>query len=61
MIRSNYRRILHVFIPAFFFRKKGILISYQSRSVLRVSVHHVSCKVKGQIIYFLVNVSPAKP
>ena len=38
-------------IPAFFFRKKGILISCQSRSVVRLSVRacisasvrHVSC------------------
>ena len=31
-------------IPAFFFIKKGILILYQSRSIVHLSVRHVSCK-----------------
>ena len=40
-------------IPAFFFRKKGILISCQSRSVVRPCVR--------PSVTFLVNVSPPKP
>ena len=40
-------------IPAFFFRKKGILISCQSRSVVRLSVR--------PSVTFLVNESPPKP
>ena len=41
-----------IVIPAFFFRKKGILISYQSRSV---------CPCVRASVTFLVNVSPSKP
>ena len=38
----SYRYV--IIIPAFNFRKKGILISYQSRSVVCLCVCHVSCK-----------------
>ena len=49
---ATSRYLDDIFIPAFFFRKKGILISCQSRSVVRpsvcpsvrTSVRHVSCK-----------------
>ena len=44
---------VHLVIPAFFFRKKGILISCQSRSAVRPSVR--------TSVTFLVNVSPPKP
>ena len=42
-----------LFILASFFRKKGILISCQSRSVVRLSLR--------ASVTFLVNVSPPKP
>ena len=43
----------HLIIPAFFFRKRGTLISYQSRPVVRLYVR--------QCVTILVNVSPPKP
>ena len=43
----------HLIIPAFFFRKKGTLISHQSRPVVRLSVR--------PCVTILVNVSPPKP
>ena len=54
--QCNHLNLPRVVIPAFFFRKKGILISCQSRSVVRpsvcpsvspsvrTSVRHASCK-----------------
>ena len=52
-------------IPAFFFRKKGILISCQSRSVVRLSVClSVRLFVRPCVrpsVTILVNVSPPKP
>ena len=51
-------------IPAFFFRKKGILISYQSRSVVRLSVRPCVCvdvrPCGCASVTFLVNVSTPK-
>ena len=57
---------LYLFIiPDFFFRKKGkngILISCQSRSVIRLSVClSVRLSVRAFVRHFLVNVSPPKP
>ena len=46
-----------VIIPAFFYRKKGILISCQSTSIVRPSV--LPCERPS--VTFLVNVSPPKP
>ena len=45
-----------VIIPAFFLEKKGILVSCQSRSVVRPSV----CLCVRTSVTFLVNVSPPK-
>ena len=56
-------------IPAFFFRKKGILISYQSRSVVRLSVRRASVRMCVRVdvrpcgrasVTFVVNESPPK-
>ena len=44
--------IAHLLYPLFSSEKKAILISYQSRSVVRLSVH--------ASVTFLVNVSPPK-
>ena len=53
------------FIPTFFFRKKGILNSCQSRSVVPPSVcTSVWLAVRPCVrpsVTFLVNVSPPKP
>ena len=46
-----------IIIPTFFLEKKGILISYQSRSVVRLSV----CPSVRLSVTFLVNVSRPKP
>ena len=48
---------LIIFVPAFFLRKKGILILYQSQSVVRLSV----CPSVRPSVTFLVNASPHKP
>ena len=45
--------IAHLLYPLFSLEKKAILISYQSRSVVRPSVR--------ASVMFLVNVSPPKP
>ena len=45
--------VSHMIILAFFFRKKGISISYQSRSVVRPS--------ESMSVTILVNVSSPKP
>ena len=50
----------HLIIPAFFFRKKGILISCQSRSV-HPSVRPSVRPCVRPSVTFLVNVSPPKP
>ena len=51
--------------PLFSLEKKGILISYQSRSVVRLSVRpSVRTSVRPCVrpsVTFLVNVSPPKP
>ena len=46
-------KVFYVFIPAFFFRKKGMLMLYQSRSVVRLSARPP--------VTFLVNVFPTEP
>ena len=48
---------LFFIILAFFFRKKGILISCQSQSVVRLSVR---AYMRPSVMFF-VNVSPPKP
>ena len=53
---STVVELVYIVIPAFFFRKKGVLISCQSRSV-RLSVRP---RVRPSVT-FLVNVSPPKP
>ena len=50
-----------VIIPAFFYRKKGILVSCQSRSVVRLSVRLAVCPCVRLSVTFLANVSPPKP
>ena len=47
---------LFLLYPLFSLEKKGILISYQSRSVVRLSVPPYGCAS----VTFLVNVSPPK-
>ena len=60
----NQNGSLSIFIPAFFFRKKGY-INFVSKSVRRPSVRLSVCpSVRPSVrpsVTFLVNVSPPKP
>ena len=51
----------YLLYPLFSLEKKGILISCQSRSVVRPSVRLSVCPCVRPSVTFLVNVSPPKP
>ena len=52
---------MSIIIRSIFLKKKVIFVSYQSRSVVRLSVRACECASFGPSVAFLVDLSPPKP